>query len=608
MELQPGTFLQDGRYQIVGVIGQGGFGITYKALQPALDRYVAIKEFFMKKLCEREGNTSRVTVPTESAREEAGVYRAKFLKEARTIASFSHPNIVRIHDIFEENNTAYYVMEFLDGGSLSEAGALPQKQALEYIRQIGDALQYMHERKTMHLDVKPGNIMLRADGTAVLIDFGISKHYDASDGETSRTPVGISKGYAPAEQYREGGVSTFSPTSDVYSLAATLYKLLTGITPPESIDLQSGEAELAPYPSGVSEICKQAIACALRPRKERPQTMDEFLRLLDVEANGDATQLAEGKKKPSSEGKHPSGKPSGTMRVVLGLVALVVVALLVYLLGHNKGREGNEIASPEEEVRMDLLEDIVSETEPLLVEEVKPVPVKTNVQPAEDENTATSVQVKPEPPKRYKGTLTLNDGTYEGEILEGQPDGYGVAKYKNGNVYEGEWKNGVLSGNGVYTWSYGDKYEGGFANGTMHGQGTYTWVSGNKYVGMYENGKMNGKGTYTTVKGDKYVGDFKDDLKSGYGIYTWSYGDQYEGEFANGTMHGQGTYIWANGNKYVGAYENGKKNGKGIFTWLDGRKYEGMFKDDVRNGQGVHYLSDGSVWFSGQWADDKPVR
>lgn len=474
MELQPGTFLQDGRYQIVGVIGQGGFGITYKALQPALDRYVAIKEFFMKKLCEREGNTSRVTVPTESARVEAGVYRAKFLKEARTIASFSHPNIVRIHDIFEENNTAYYVMEFLDGGSLSEAGALPQKQALEYIRQIGGALQYMHERKTMHLDVKPGNIMLRADGTAVLIDFGISKHYDASDGETSRTPVGISKGYAPAEQYREGGVSTFSPTSDVYSLAATLYKLLTGITPPESIDLQNGEAELAPYPSGVSEICKQTIARSLRPRKERPQTVDEFLRLLDTEASGDATQLAEDKKKPLPEGKHLSNKLSGTMRVVLGLAVLVVVALLVYLLGHNKGRGEDEITPVEEVVQV---EDTMSEEA-----------------------------------MRYKGTIMLENGIYEGEILEGKPDGCGIAKYNDGGVYDGYWKKGLFNGKGTYTWSDGDKYEGQWNKNKRNGQGSYMWSDGRKYVGEWEKGDRTGQGTLYNADGSiSYSGQWVND-------------------------------------------------------------------------------------------------
>ena len=580
MELQPGTFLQDGRYQIVGVIGQGGFGITYKALQPALDRYVAIKEFFMKKLCEREGNTSRVTVPTESARVEAGVYRAKFLKEARTIASFSHPNIVRIHDIFEENNTAYYVMEFLDGGSLSEAGALPQKQALEYIRQIGGALQYMHERKTMHLDVKPGNIMLRADGTAVLIDFGISKHYDASDGETSRTPVGISKGYAPAEQYREGGVSTFSPTSDVYSLAATLYKLLTGITPPESIDLQSGEAELAPYPSSVSETCRQAIARSLRPRKERPQTVDEFLRLLDTEASGDATQLAEDKKKPLPEGKHLSNKLSGTMRVVLGLAVLVVVALLVYLLGHNKGRGGNEIAPPEVEVLVDSL------YEPVVVEEVTP-----------------------EPAKRYKGTLTFDEGTYEGEILEGQPDGYGVKKYNSGNIYEGYWKHGQKSGKGTFSWTDGRKYVGELQDGKQNGQGTYTWANGKKYVDEWQDGKRNGQGTmyFPDVQGT-YVGNWVNGNRNGYGVMTWKNGNKYEGNWKNDKRHGQCIYTFSNGNKYEGQYKDDKRNGQGTYTWSDGDKYVGEYKDGKRNGQGTQYNADGSVWFSGQWVNDKPVR
>ena len=502
MELQPGTFLQDGRYQIVGVIGQGGFGITYKALQPALDRYVAIKEFFMKKLCKREGDTSRVTVPTESAREEAALYRAKFLKEARTIAALNHPNIVRIHDIFEENNTAYYVMEFLDGGSLSAVGVLPQERALGYIRQIGGALQYMHERKTMHLDVKPGNIMLRADGTAVLIDFGISKHYDASDGETSRTPVGISKGYAPAEQYREGGVSTFSPTSDVYSLAATLYKLLTGITPPESIDLQNGEAELAPYPSGVSATCKQAIARALRPRKERPQTVTEFLRLLDTEASGDATQLAEDKKKPLPEGKHSSNKPSGTMRVVLGLAVLVVVALFVYLLGHNKGREGDEITPVEEVVQV--------------------------------ENTMS------EEAMRYKGVLSFNTGIYEGEILAEKADGWGKMSYNDGDFYEGDWKQGRIEGFGTFISVKEDRYIGGY-----------------KYVGYFKNGLRNGRGTLTWGNGYKYEGDWNNDLMDGKGIFTWDAGHKYVGDFKLGNKHGQGTLYNADGSiSYSGQWVN----------------------------------------------------
>ena len=479
MELKSGTLLQGGRYEIISVIGQGGFGITYKALQLALGRYVAIKEFFIKQLCTREGDTSRVRALTDSACEVVAVYREKFLKEARIIAAFSHPNIVRIYDIFEENNTAYYVMEFLNCGSLSDFRKLPQQQALTYIRQIGSALQYMHAHKTMHLDVKPANIILRDYNTAVLIDFGISKHYDAADNETSCTPVGISKGYAPVEQYRDGGVSAFSPSTDVYSLAATFYKLLTGITPPESIDLQSGEAELPPYPSGVGESCKQAIAHALCPRKQRLQSVDEFLRFLDTEASGDTIKPEDDKKKPKSRVKHSSNKPSHTFRAVLALSVLAVVVLIIYFGGRNTApddmTEGKQIADS------------------LYV-------------PIETEEDKTESDMLYEHPKRYKGTLTLNEGTYVGEIFKGLPDGYGIKRYNTGDVYDGQWKENQRSGRGTYTWKNGDKYVGEWADNNRSGRGTYTWKDGEKYEGEWLDDKRNGHGTYIWTSGAKYVG------------------------------------------------------------------------------------------------------
>jgi hypothetical protein len=152
---------------------------------------------------------------------------------------------------------------------------------LHYIRQIADALQYIHERKMNHLDVKPGNVLLDDDGNAVLIDFGLAKRYDAEGNQTSTTPVGISHGYAPLEQYKKGGVSMFSPTTDIYSLGATFYKLITGKTPPEADDVN--EDGLPVFPSDVSPLVVVAIERAMQPvRKNRPQSISEFLALLDT--------------------------------------------------------------------------------------------------------------------------------------------------------------------------------------------------------------------------------------------------------------------------------------------------------------------------------------
>ena len=277
--LQPGATLQGGRYKIENLLGKGGFGITYLAIQSGLERKVAIKEFFMKELCERDESTSHVTLGTEGSRDTVNRFREKFLKEARNIARLNHPNIVRIIDVFEENGTAYYVMEYAENGSLDEKvkreGYLSEPVATRYILQIAEALDYIHQLKMNHLDVKPANIMLNEKDEAVLIDFGLSKQYDAVTGnQTSTTPVGISEGYAPMEQYKQGGVGAFSPETDIYSLGATFYKLLTGITPPSASDVMEDGLPIEELKNkGISPQTIEAICKAMEPRKkDRPQS------------------------------------------------------------------------------------------------------------------------------------------------------------------------------------------------------------------------------------------------------------------------------------------------------------------------------------------------
>ena len=235
MTLQQDYTLQDGKYRILKVLGQGGFGITYLAIQVRLDRKVAIKEFFMKDFCERDETTSQVTLGTAGSREKVNSCRKKFLKEAKHIALLNHPNIIRIIDVFDENSTSYYVMEYMEGGSLeNKLGTigLSMSDATHYIVQVAEALKYIHEQKIAHLDIKPSNIMLNGNDEIVLIDFGVSKQYDFSTGEqTSVFPVAFSSGYTPLEQYDPNGVKEFSPKPDIYSLGATYFKLLTGITP-----------------------------------------------------------------------------------------------------------------------------------------------------------------------------------------------------------------------------------------------------------------------------------------------------------------------------------------------------------------------------------------
>ena len=286
MYLSNNTHLQGGKYKIIRFLSSGGFGNTYEGVHMMLDTHVAIKEFFPKMFCDRDEKNFQVTVATQGNIELVEKLRAKFKKEAQAVFNMKHKNIVRVLDIFEENNTAYYVMEYIDGKSLNditkERGSLPEAEAVRYIRQVADALKYVHSLNRLHLDIKPGNIMVDKNGKAILIDFGASKHYDTESGENTSTLMGLNtKGYAPIEQSTQS-FSSFSPATDIYALGATLYKLLTGIVPPDSNLLMAEEETLAPLSSNVSDGTRAAVEAAMRlRRKDRPQTIEDFLYILD---------------------------------------------------------------------------------------------------------------------------------------------------------------------------------------------------------------------------------------------------------------------------------------------------------------------------------------
>ena len=315
-ELKKGALLRGGKYKIEIVLGQGGFGITYLAEQTDLGRKVCIKEFFMKEYGERTATSATdseatvraddatvrtgVSAITSTAAEIMGRYKEKFIKEAKTIARLEHPGIVRIHEQFEENGTAYYVMEYIKGENLNDMvkreGALSEKRALGYIRQVADALSYVHGHKIIHLDVKPANIIVRkSDDKAILIDFGVAKQYDSTGTQTSTTHLGFSTGYAPIEMMKPGGVKAFSPETDVYSLGATLYYLVTGQNPPDAGEvLEEGLPEM---PKKLSSSLRTAVITAMKKRTERPKSVAAFIELIDSKKKAEENTETEKKRK-----------------------------------------------------------------------------------------------------------------------------------------------------------------------------------------------------------------------------------------------------------------------------------------------------------------------
>ena len=267
--LAEGMELLNGKYTIIRMLSHGGFGVTYLAHHNPLDIDVCIKEFFPKDYCNRDAFSYEVTVSTSGNVEAVENFMRKFIKEAKSIARQHHEGIIKILDIFEENGTAYYVMDYIDGQSLKQMvetrGPLPLDEALGYIRQAAGALGYLHGRNMNHLDVKPANMMVDHSGKLTLIDFGLSKHYGDDGRETTMTPMCISRGYSPKEQYLTGGVSYFSPAADIYALGATLYYLLTGQNPPEAVDTPLKKLV---FPASVPENVKAAIRHAMQYEPE----------------------------------------------------------------------------------------------------------------------------------------------------------------------------------------------------------------------------------------------------------------------------------------------------------------------------------------------------
>ena len=266
------------------------------------------------------------------------------------MAELNHEGVVKVNDVFEENNTAYYVMDYIEGKSLAEQLPIAQEQALAYIKQAAEALQYVHTKGILHLDIKPANIMINQSGKAVLIDFGISKHYDSEGKGTSLSTQGYSSGYSPIEQMTPGGLKQFTPPTDIYALGATLYKIISGTTPPTSTDL--ADEETLSRPENMSrEVFGFINKCMQQKRKDRPQTMSEVLGLIEALSGEKPKPKPKPKPTPKPEPKpKPKPKPDPNpnrriIRIIAMVVLIIAVVVSVVMLVKDCSGRGTETAT-----------------------------------------------------------------------------------------------------------------------------------------------------------------------------------------------------------------------------------------------------------------------
>ena len=285
--LQVGTILH-GTYKIESYLASGGFGNTYLAKNIEFDETYAIKEFFVKGVCQRDGNSTTISVSNAENTNSFEQQREKFKKEARRLRSLSNPHIVKVYDLFEENGTAYYVMDYVDGESLSSRlkrtkTPLSETAVRNYLFQIIDGLETIHNAGMLHLDIKPANIMVDNHYVVKLIDFGASKQQSTVGGATMSTGISYTNGYAPSEQMAQS-YDKFGPWTDFYALGATVYKLLTNQDPPSVSDLSEDETEdkhlALPMPNVSGEMKTLVVWMMQVNRLKRPKNVGEISRIL----------------------------------------------------------------------------------------------------------------------------------------------------------------------------------------------------------------------------------------------------------------------------------------------------------------------------------------
>lgn len=500
-----GTTLANGKYRIEKYLASGGFGNTYMATDTAFDEKVAIKELFIKGVCGRMDNATDVSISLTENQRTFNAQREKFRKEARRLRKLDHKHIVRVHDLFDENGTTYYVMDFIEGESLSTRlkrthQPMTEAEVLPMLSQVLDALEVVHNEGIWHLDLKPANIMVDDKDNVQLIDFGASKQLRNADGNSLSTSSALActPGYAPSEQM-EQNIEKFGPWTDLYSLGATLYHLLTLQQPPSPSDIDEDAAEALKLPATVSKKTAELIMWLMKPnRKMRPQCVADVKQFLAEtpakpqaratsqkpkpaatntktdEGDGDTIlkggkggQSAKANTQPrtTNPASNNNGK-SNKVPVIGGVLAIVIIAAFGYGMWHNQ-TEANDasVASIDSDsVTVEVAEKSVT-------------------------NLMVSVNSGPKNMRNYAYTGSIAD------TIGALPQGQGTAKFeKYGSIpaatYTGYFTDGLCddrTGNATLKFDNGDVYKGTFSKG-YYDQGTYTLKDGSYFKGTFKDG------------------------------------------------------------------------------------------------------------------------
>ena len=364
--LNVGTVLKS-TYRIDGFLASGGFGNTYEATHLSLDKKMVVKEFYISGVTIRDKDNVTVSVSHPDNKPLFEEQKRKFKKEAQRIFDLSNKHIVKVFDLFEENNTVYYSMEFIDGLALNrkmkdEGRPFTESETMDILSQMLDALETIHQQNLWHMDIKPGNILMDKNGNCTLIDFGSSKRTDQSGAHVTTTAMSYTPGYAPPEQVN-GSDKKWGPWTDFYALGATLYNLLTTKKPPQFDNILDVGEKAFDFPKNVSDKLKTLVIWMMNPSpSNRPQSVDaiqNFLVTADTnmqqknqdEATVLGATITQAQNEKTVIGEVPAKGQQNSIfnskKLIFGLIGSLVLALAVflYLLGKKNGAEENPVSS-----------------------------------------------------------------------------------------------------------------------------------------------------------------------------------------------------------------------------------------------------------------------
>ncbi len=346
-QLPPYTIL-NGKYVIGHVIDIGGFGIVYQAMDLYLNKVVAIKELFPTSMMTRntDTHTGEISASYTAAKDNINEVREKFIREARTLAKYENiEGIVRVKDLFEENGTAYFVMEYLEGIDLKEyvrqKGTLTFQETMTLLRPIFEALKILHAEGIIHRDISPDNIMLLNDGRVKLLDFGGVKNTMNQSSKKSEM-VMVKRGYTPIEQYSTS--DNIGPWTDIYALCATIYKCITGITPSDPVELMKDGIE-PPSKKGVKIPAKAEKALLKGMEVNYPKRIKDMGELMDAfygeTKNAKNEKYTNTGEQSSSEKAHKDEIKRITRLaiagVIIGAIAVAIATACIMYVVLNKG-------------------------------------------------------------------------------------------------------------------------------------------------------------------------------------------------------------------------------------------------------------------------------